>query len=1783
MVAGGRYSANAELGIGWGGLCLLLLVLLCPNTAEALDPDRYLSGTPDRTSPLNRPSGVGLFSGTQRQSIQSYCNGLNMSDYNCRRISRILFASREITEISSIVWDSNQTGKLGSRDSNPPYYNRWGDARMIASPQAASGSSNSSYYCMSLFFDPPIPSGWDMEFRWTVGSNPSGTNVNQSVAVDVHFGTGAGTNARSSLKRSATAGRFRENPEGGTAFLSWQEFEIEDLGRSIPEVRWCVYTTLVNNTVYNRARIDGVLFGTDREEFCRPGLNADDEGCRPEHDGFIDRYCTALDLPGPNCQRVSRLAFTRSGVGEHVWDPTHGEASAEGGSSSVLSPPVQKGEYSCMSLYLDQPNPQGAEFRFAWDLSRRGVVSGESGQINALMRFYFFAPGAGADHDPLNSGRSSDEFYFLRPSSDSGFEGWIGGVVSDPATEAGELKWCYYGGNPTVGEQDRGRIDNFRFAEVAASESIDSPAEIAPYCTALNIENALCTRVSSIAFLGRDAGQLAWDPNHAMGAVPGDMRSVASQQVGSEDYSCLSLYFSEEPIARGSDISFRWAVGRGAGSGSSSLLLWLAPTDADQLPTVDPGQPSISQSQAGFSAWMKHSAVANVGAVPEIRWCYFGVVSSAGEMDIGRVDRLEVAEGIGVSFVLPDPNPGPAIVEGTSASISVRSGIAFADGDSVLIRLLVEEGQRFIDTDAANVTEDPAMPERLILEYTLSGDGTTLEHVLILPTQDDDRPGPVSNIRLSLLPPSSGVEYRVSAPSSAYLIAVKDNGRLIPEYCTALNMQTELCDRVSSIVFEDSASPGRVWDANHAMGAVPGDMRSVASPQAGLGDYSCMSMHFSDPLFAGSDISFQWALGRGPGGGGSSSSMLVWFAPTGAEQLPMLTFEQPGIGQEHEGFSAWIEHSAVAINRPVPEIRWCYFGGNPSPDEMDIGRVDRLTVIEGGRIRFVLSNRRPAVVEGTAAAIVVRSEVAVEAGRTVSIRLLVEEGGRFLDPNGPNVVADVSTPGRLVLELPLTGDGTALEHALMLPTQDDNRPGPVANIRLALAEPLPTAGYRLGTPSSGYLIAVKDNRRLIMEYCMALNMSAALCDRVSGIVFAENESGERIWISDHPEGAVPGDDRSVASPSVEDGDYSCMSMYFDEPIVGGSDISFQWSLGRGAGGGSSTLLVWFAPTGADQPPMLTLGPPRISQEQDGFSAWMEHSTVAIDRPIPELRWCYFGANPSPGETDIGRVDRLAVSEGIAISFVLPEPNPGPAIVEGTAASILVVSPIPFADGESVLIRLLVEEGERFIDRGGPNVVAEELLSGQLVLELPLTGDGTALEHALMLPTQDDNRPEPGGNIRLALAEPPPEAGYRVSTPSSGYLITAKDNRLQIMDYCEALNLGEDLCARLSSVVFANDSTWNASHQMGALPGDMLSVASPSVGAGDYSCMSLHFSDPLAFGSDISFQWSLGRGAGGGDSSSTLLVWLAPTVADQPPMLALGQPRISQEQDGFSAWMEHSAVAIDRPVPEIRWCYFGGNPSPGEMDIGRVDRLAVSEGIEVSFVLPEPNPGPAIVEGATATVLLASETPFADGEVVMLRLLVEEGQRFLDPNGPNVVSEGSSQLVLELPLTGDGTALEHVLMLPTHDDDRADPDGNIRLALAEPSSNAYRLGTPSGGYLIAVEDNDYRPNAEGLIRWWQLLRQCKAPSCPTPSGSAPTLANNPGLPMRTEDELEGIAATFQDLLTDGTLNVNGDEMNDTMDLRIILRYLAGLRGEALVESDDADEAMRRRTKLQAFER
>ena len=504
-----------------------------------------------------------------------------------------------------------------------------------------------------------------MEFRWTVGGrHDDGDSQLRGTAVDVRFA--ADTRVGSDIRLANEQGRFRQNVDSSDGFLPWQNRGIEVFDSPVPEVRWCFFSSDILPSVRNLARIDGVLFGTDDgEEFCRPELNADDDACLPEHGEFIERYCIALDLAADNCAQVSRLAFSRTGVGEHVWDPTHAEASDEGGSFSVLSPPVRRNEYSCMSLYLEPPQPSGEAFRFAWDFGRRGAAGAA---FRAYLRFFFFAPGAGDGHKPedfRSSDRDGDIFRVLATLK-SGFDGWATQPIGDHDTAVGELKWCYYGSNSVVGAQDRGRIDRLQIT--AGLTQADARPEIEAYCTALNLADEYCQRLSKIVFRNGGEGSPTasrWRVSGVGSGTGGGGGSVVSGRVGDGDYHCMSLHFSEA-IDRGSDISCQWSLGRGGtggySAGSSTMLIWFAPTAADQPPMLTLGQPGIRWPQAGqqaeFSPWTEHLAVAIDRPVPEIRWCYFGSVPSAGVQDIGRVDRLMISEGIALGFVFSGAQSG---------------------------------------------------------------------------------------------------------------------------------------------------------------------------------------------------------------------------------------------------------------------------------------------------------------------------------------------------------------------------------------------------------------------------------------------------------------------------------------------------------------------------------------------------------------------------------------------------------------------------------------------------------------------------------------------------------------------------------------------------------------------------------------------------------------------------------------------------------------------------------------------------------------------------------------------------------------------------------------------------------------------------------------------------------------------------------------------------------------------------------------------------------------------
>ena len=589
---------------------------------------------------------------------------------------------------------------------------------------------------MAFRFEPPLEAGWNALFHWDVGRN--GGDSDQGTAMDMRIGANTDNSSHIEPNFSLLQRNDREN-----GFLGWARriFPSSSFGRPIAEVRWCFFTANAVSGSSSRARLDGVAFGN----------TPSDAFSRPSHNNLIDRYCTALDLTTENCKLVSGLVFSRSGPGEHVWDPTHNGASAEGGSSSVLSPVVRSGDYSCMSLLLDSPHPAGKPVSFDWAAGRRAGYSGEGRRTHAFMRFYYFALGAGADHAPIGSDgqvASSKAFDIARIGA-SGFGDWEPQApVVDFSETAGvvEFKWCYFGGNRVAGNGDRGRLDRLMIVAGLSPqtyangmpermETLERPEgsglfssttqsrSIRDYCDGLNMSDYNCRRISRIHFFDRGlpTGVLSpWDNNHqsvlfgdseppydqgwadprmvASPGIcsPGDSPGVCADRFGGfSSYSCMALVF-DPPIPSGWDLEFRWTVGARHDAddneevrGTAVDVRFRADTGSNSDIQLNDGQGQFRQNMAtdGFFPW-QYKGIPGFGSpVPEIRWCFFSSNIRQSVRDLARIDGVLFGTTQTQAFCRPELNADDDACLPEHGNFIDRYCIALDFADEICVRV----------------------------------------------------------------------------------------------------------------------------------------------------------------------------------------------------------------------------------------------------------------------------------------------------------------------------------------------------------------------------------------------------------------------------------------------------------------------------------------------------------------------------------------------------------------------------------------------------------------------------------------------------------------------------------------------------------------------------------------------------------------------------------------------------------------------------------------------------------------------------------------------------------------------------------------------------------------------------------------------------------------------------------------------------------------------------------------------------------------------------------------
>ena len=1448
------------------------------------------------------PAGSGIEGRISDSAVLAdYCAALSMSARLCERVSGIVFSG---TGPSSLPWDPNHAVAPSG-----------GGGRSVIS-QAV---DENNYSCMSLRFDPPIPMNSDVSFDWSVGR--AGVAAGDTRVSRLQLFVAPPADHDPALATTDGTADFIERLEDG--FSAWTGHSVPRVSAPVPELKWCYFGADTTNSLGDRGRID------------RLRLNVSSS---TEDRTVIARYCTALNVPEDRCIGISRIGFAGPfRLDDSAWDSAHAVGAPAGGGVSVASPMVSNGEYSCMSLYFDPPLPPNRELRFEWDLNRED----RAGTIFAFLRFYRFHPGDGDDQGPIDSnGRiaGSNAFRSLRGGLPNRFDGWEA-VRRTPGEATGELRWCYFGANATAGTLDQGRIDRLVLSSTATSneneDSFSDPAVLAEYCAALNMSAPLCGRLSGIVFSGTGVGRLPWDENHAVAPSGGGDRSVISQAVDENNYSCMSLRF-DPPIPMNSDVSFDWSVGRaGVPAGDtrvSRLQLFVAPpADHDpSLVTVTTDTTDfIERLEDGFSAWTAHLLPRGHAPIPELKWCYFGADTTESAGDRGRIDRLR----LNVSSSTEDRTviaryctalnvPGAqcrqisrlAFASPLRKDFAWDSEHAVGAPDSGGVRSVISPMISNREYSCMSLYFEPPVPEGrdIVFDWDISrepGFGSArLRTWRFAPGGGDQHipekgalgipnnytifgGGTLSGFqgwrRFSFGNPGAEVgELKWCYFGANATAGARDQGRIdrlllrtdreslseramLEAYCAALNMSAPLCARLASVDFVKTGTRGHIWDDRHAASSTDGDDRSVASPVVAAGDYSCLSLQFSPSIAAGSDISFDWSLGRS-GDGGTARLQLFLAPPPDHNPLTAATDDDAVdfIRQSEDGFGVWMPHSVRNISTPAPELKWCYFGVNAIPNVEDIGRIDRLSVRTD---RKILSERA-------------------------------------------------------VLE----------------------------------------------------------------EYCTALNMSVTLCDRLSRIAFAKAGPVEFVWDPLHAASSVVGDDRSVASPVVAAGNYSCMSLHFSPPIAMGSDISFDWSLGRSAGSGTAQLQLFVAPPPDHDPLMTTTDTSDFIQwSEGGFSAWTPHSVPRVSAPVAELKWCYFGAGSSKGTDDRGRIDRLRLDvessaegrpliAGYCNALSLPEAHCqridrivffDPVGVEGLAWDVSPEVGAPGSRDVSLVARrsscmsLVFDppwppfaDVSFWWDVGSsagtePAGLRLELnLDNENFFALEAPGDPVGGDHTRVyagegfagwLRYRRNDFPEPLEQLRWCYRSgrttPQPQDRARFAL-----LQLQEDKRLslvgraEISPYCEALNMPDWNCERIRYISFDSSDQprqqWDGAHPMGSPNGGGdISVASPLVAQGGYSCLSLHFDPPLAADSRLRFAWSAGRS--GSAESTQMRLWLNPGYGHSPLAPARG-PVLDYDSGG--AWQSSATADIDVAVREAKWCVLGANQNPSPNDIGRLD-------------------------------------------------------------------------------------------------------------------------------------------------------------------------------------------------------------------------------------------------------
>ena len=1309
-LSGGSRIGLAKLGRYLSAGLLLITVCLCctATDASAVGPEPAATDFGGRGARLLADGQTREIA--ERSELFEYCAALDMTLAHCERIVKIVFSRSGAGEL---VWSNDREVDFGDVAEN-------GVRLSAMAPAIASSPAGlNDYSCMSLHFDPPLPRHTQVAYIFQLRR---GGGVTANSRLDEYVAPAAGhvpnillpVGRLRNLPFSASYSYLAGSPHRiGLIDIADQLLRSEREDTPVTELKWCYFGA---NSGGSPGPDDIVVIDALQLIFTTDTLRVTD---RAE----LDEYCAVLDMFPYSCSLLSGIEFRASFGEEPIWKIERLAAAPGGGNRSVVSLPIGVGKHSCMSLHFSPPIPSGWDILIDWALGRGGGV----GEVQ--LQAWIPLP---ADQVPMAT--RDEPFIQLFGTGTAIASSYSITAIED---ELRAVRWCYFGSSFNPGNEDRGRVGRFIF-DIDRLEFSDR-SMIDGYCEGLDMTTADCSRVTSVSFAKAAVGDLIWDNRHTLfPPASGGLRSVASPPVGAGNYSCMSFHLSP-PVLMRNDIRFEYSIGYGEGTGIGGMAFFVAP-GVDRVPEPNLMADDRRIGGRNFSPWTPHAVNTRPQRSTEIMWCYFGANPEPGAEDIGRIDLLsftitkdeftdrDLLDRYCVALDLPPQHCTrlSAIVQEdaqeyreplwnpdhrTVAPLAGENNFSLASysdgrgGPACLALRFDPPWPPFTDLSFwwdLGHSGNGSLPSALQVllnhglgdSFELDGSGAVRD---AMDTRTHGGPGFAgwtnyrrANFRQPLAElkwchyeePGAGIPRAASIArvdrlefTTKSVVVIADRSRL-GEYCTALDMSQEICQRLGSISFSvASGGAGAVWLADHAASSPDGGGISVASRSGGTAGISCMALHFEPPWPLYTDFSFWWDIGHsGEGDEPAAVQVLLNHGDgdvAGLARLRSLGDRSRSRSHGGDGFAGWSRQLWIDFSEPLAELSWCHYeepgAGIPRPGS--IARIDRLElttesrsiVSERGRIGEYCDalDTLPWICERIGHISFAATGDEANLVWTAASAAGSPEGGNYSvasPPLGeayyscmslhfsPPLVAEssidfdwtVSGRGRLqrwapppAVHLPAvdsavrfvaaasSGVATWSPHSLSTATE------PLAELKWcyfgADSDPGTEDVGRVDRLRIGPYIEALDDREQLAEYCAILDSPAEECPYLSRIVFATTVGNDAVWPSRGGSG--------VASPAVLPGQEVCIQWEFSDRLtgVGALRIEPSWNLNVEAKGG---LVSLYHGEGRQLPPgnfLAAMGP----GDYDDYRLWIPYPPNAANY---WLRFCY-----RPGDRNAGAV------------------------------------------------------------------------------------------------------------------------------------------------------------------------------------------------------------------------------------------------------------------------------------------------------------------------------------------------------------------------------------------------------------------------------------------------------------------------------------------------------------------------------------------------------------------